>query len=61
MSVYRPHKGGKKAIEEALKDLDPATRELARAVLENLLREERFEEKYAALLKKLREREGKKD
>jgi len=34
--VYRPSRDKKKQLEELLKDLDPATRELARSVLENI-------------------------
>lgn len=58
MAIYRPSKDKKKALEEALRDLDPATRELARAVLENMLKEEVVEldrekiSKYIEELKK---------
>lgn len=40
MAIYKPSKNKKKAIEDLLKDLDPATRELARTVLENIFRKE---------------------
>jgi len=51
--VYRPSRDKKKQLEELLKDLDPATRELARSVLENILIEEKSEEELDELLKKL--------
>lgn len=54
MSVYKPHKDRKKALEEVLKDLDPATKELARAVLENILKEELAEYEYERLVEKLK-------
>lgn len=54
MSVYKPHKDRRKTLEEILKDLDPSTRELARAVLENMLREEQVENDYERILEKLR-------
>lgn len=56
MSVYKPHKDRRKALEEVLKDLDPSTRELARAVLENILKEESLEADYERILEKLRKR-----
>ncbi|MEM0000017.1 MAG: hypothetical protein QXH02_00430 [Desulfurococcaceae archaeon] len=58
MAIYRPSKSKKKAIEDVLRDLDPATRELARTVLENILREEALEvsveelRKYVESIKK---------
>ncbi len=51
--MYRPSRDKKKQLEELLKDLDPATRELARSVLENILIEEKSEEELDELLKKL--------
>lgn len=55
MSIYRPSKDRKKTIENALKDLDPATRELARIVLENLSREGVLEVSREELYKRIEE------
>lgn len=55
MSIYRPSKDRKKTIENALKDLDPATRELARIVLENLSREGALEVSREELYKRIEE------
>lgn len=54
MSIYKPQKDRRKALEEVLKDLDPATRELAKAVLENILKEELAESEYEKLIERLR-------
>lgn len=54
MSLYKPHKDRKKAIEDVLKDLDPATRELAKAVLENIIKEETLEGVNASLVERIR-------
>lgn len=55
MAIYKPSKNKKKAIEEVLRDLDPATRELARAVLENILREETLEANREEIYKHIEE------
>ncbi|MCC6041644.1 MAG: hypothetical protein LM554_00640 [Desulfurococcaceae archaeon] len=54
MTAYKLGKDRKKLIEEALRDLDPATRELARRVLENMLLEEEFESQIEGLKRKFR-------
>jgi hypothetical protein len=56
MTAYRLGKDRRKLIEEALRDLDPATRELARRVLENMLLEEEFEsqQEYIARIEELK-------
>ena len=54
MTAYKPGKDRRKLIEEALRDLDPATRELARRVLENMLLEEEFESQIEGLKRKFR-------
>lgn len=51
MSVYRPGRGKRKVIEEVLRDLDPATRDLARVILENIMKEEAREISPEELLK----------
>jgi len=56
MAAYKPSKDRKKLIEEALRDLDPATRELTRRVLENMLLEEEFESQIEELKRKFRGR-----
>ncbi|MEM4528622.1 MAG: hypothetical protein QXS23_05475 [Desulfurococcaceae archaeon] len=40
MAIYRPSRDKKQVIENILKDLDPALRDLARSVLENMKLEE---------------------
>lgn len=55
MAIYKPSKERKKVIEDILKDLDPATRELARAVLENIIKEEEMEINKEELFKRLSE------
>lgn len=45
MAIYKPSKDRNKIIEDLLKDLDPATRELAKRILENMIREELTENK----------------
>ena len=60
MSIYKPSKDKRKALEEALKDLDPATRELARVILENMIKEEELEltrEKIEAYIEKLKKKQ----
>jgi hypothetical protein len=54
MAAYKLGKDRRKLIEEALRDLDPATRELARRVLENMLLEEEFESQIEELKRKFR-------
>lgn len=55
MAVYKPARDRKKAIEDILKDLDPATRELARRVLENMIKEEAVEIKEEEFHKHIEE------
>jgi hypothetical protein len=55
MAIYKPSKERKKVIEDILRDLDPATRELARAVLENIMREEETEISKEELFKRISE------
>lgn len=43
MAIYKPSKDKKKAIEDILRDLDPSIREMALAVLENIIQEEKAE------------------
>ncbi|MEM4718341.1 MAG: hypothetical protein QXE81_06285 [Desulfurococcaceae archaeon] len=57
MAIYKPGKDRKKAIEDALRDLDPSIREMAIAVLENIIQEERAEisrEDLAKLIAKIK-------
>jgi uncharacterized membrane-anchored protein YjiN (DUF445 family) len=56
MTAYKLSKDRRKLIEEALRDLDPATRELARRVLENMLLEEELEsqQEYTARIEELK-------
>jgi hypothetical protein len=56
MAAYKLGKDRRKLIEEALRDLDPATRELARRVLENMLLEEELEsqQEYTARIEELK-------
>jgi len=56
MTAYKLGKDRRKLIEEALRDLDPATRELARRVLENMLLEEELEsqQEYIARIEELK-------
>ena len=51
MTAYKLGKDRRKLIEEALRDLDPATRELARRVLENMLLEEELESQQEHIAK----------
>ncbi|MEM4481582.1 MAG: hypothetical protein QXK88_01035 [Desulfurococcaceae archaeon] len=53
MSLYKPNRGKRKAIEEALKDLDPATRELARSVLRDMIEGDKGEIDKEDLLKRI--------
>jgi uncharacterized protein (UPF0305 family) len=55
MAIYKPSKERKKVIEDILRDLDPATRELARAVLENIMKEEETEISKDELFKRISE------
>ncbi|MEM0004185.1 MAG: hypothetical protein QXE10_05655 [Desulfurococcaceae archaeon] len=55
MAIYKPSKERKKVIEDILRDLDPATRELARAVLENIMKEEETEISKEELFKRISE------
>ena len=55
MAIYRPSRDKKKLIEDALRDLDPGTRELARRVIENMLMEEKAELTSDELLKRIEE------
>jgi hypothetical protein len=55
MAIYRPGRDKRKLIEDALRDLDPDTRELARRVIENMLMEEKAELTSDELLKRIEE------
>lgn len=55
MALYKPGKGKRSPVEEALKDLDPATRELARSILKDLLEEDSTEIDREELLKRIEE------
>ena len=55
MAIYRPGRDKRKLIEDALRDLDPGTRELARRVIENMLMEEKVELTSDELLKRIEE------
>ncbi|MCC6054179.1 MAG: hypothetical protein LM589_02540 [Thermosphaera sp.] len=55
MAIYRPGRDKRKLIEDALRDLDPGTRELARRVIENMLMEEKAELTSDELLKRIEE------
>jgi len=55
MAIYRPSRDKRKLIEDALRDLDPGTRELARRVIENMLMEEKAELTSDELLKRIEE------
>jgi len=60
MAIYRPSKNRKRVIEDALRDLDPATRELARIIFEDLLREEGREIDKEDLYRRIEELKKKK-
>jgi hypothetical protein len=55
MAIYRPSRDKRKLIDDALRDLDPGTRELARRVIENMLMEEKAELTSDELLKRIEE------
>jgi hypothetical protein len=55
MAIYRPGRDKRKLIEDALRDLDPGTRELARRVIENMLMEEKAELTSDELLRRIEE------
>ncbi|MEM3926314.1 MAG: hypothetical protein QXU13_01855 [Desulfurococcaceae archaeon] len=52
MAIYRPSRDKKQVIENILKDLDPALRDLARSVLENMKLEELLDKRQ--VLEKLK-------
>ncbi|MEM0001716.1 MAG: hypothetical protein QXS24_04385 [Desulfurococcaceae archaeon] len=61
MAIYKPSKEKRKVIEDILRDLDPATRDLARVFLENIMKEGAKEINPEELLKYINELKKKRE
>lgn len=61
MAIYKPSKEKRKVIEDILRDLDPATRDLARVFLENIMKENAKEITPEELLKYINELKKKRE